>query len=211
MLYNYNGENMKDISSLVMLLKNKEDCIKLVNSDVKYVNIDIGNPNMDIINYLLDSNNNWFVGDYLDNKYGYVYIDIDKFKEGQNVINGILLGIDYDYSDLEKARYLYIKLCKLVNFDINVVANKCDIYNFSLSNNINNIWESISSGRVSNISITKLYLYLCSLVGIECELVNSGDANYLVNKINIDGKSMIVDITKDMAFVQAGFKTKYFE
>jgi hypothetical protein len=203
---------MKDISSLVMVLRNSEDCKKLEHSIIKHINIDIKNPDVGVIKYLLDSKYKYLVSDYMDDRYGYVYVTLDKFKEGQNIINNIIAGVvDKDYSEIEIAKYLYIKLAKVVNFDINVMSSKSDIYSFSMINSINNIWESISLGRVNNLSITKLYLYLCSLVGIECEIVSNSDTGYLVNKLNIDNKAIMVDITRDMAFIQAGFKTRCFD
>lgn len=203
---------MKDIDSLVMLLRNKDDCKKLENTDIRHVNIDIKNINVDVIKYLLDNSNKYLVSDYMDDKYGYVYVTLDKYKEGQKIINNILsLVMDKDYSEIEVARFLYIKLGKIVNIDINTVDSKSDIYNFSWINNINNIWESISCGKVNNVSVTKLYLYLCSMMGINCEIVSKNDDGYLVNKLNIDGKSIFVDITRDLYLIQGGFKTKYFD
>jgi hypothetical protein len=202
---------MKDRSSLVMVLKNVMDCKKLEHSIIKYINVDIANPDVEVIRYLLDCNDKYLIADYMDDKFGYVYVTLDKFKDGQNIINNIIVGVnDKSYSEIEIAKYLYVKLSKLVSFDINVIPSKSDIYSFSMINSINNIWDSICLGKVNNVSITKLYLYLCSLMGINCEIVSNNDTGYLINKLNIDNKTIMVDITKDIAFIQAGFKTRYF-
>lgn len=203
---------MKDIDSLVMLVRDKDDCNKLEDTDIRHVNIDIKDINVDVIKYLLNSNNKYLVSDYIDDKYGYVYVTLDKYKEGQGIINNILsLIMDKDYDELEVARYLYIKLGKIVNIDINAISSKSDLYNFNTISNINNIWESISIGKVNNMSLCKLYLYLCSMMDLDCEIVSNNDSGYLVNKINIDGKSIFVDITRDLYLIQGGFKTKYFD
>ncbi len=203
---------MKDIGSLVMLLRDMDDCKKLKDTDIRHVNIDIKNINVDVIKYLLDSDNKYLVSDYIDDKYGYVYVTLDRYKEGQGIINNILsLAMDKDYDELEVARYLYIKLGKIVNIDINCISSKSDLYSFNNISNINNIWESISIGKVNNISVCKLYLYLCSMMGLDCEIVSNNDSGYLVNKLNIDGKSIFVDITKDLYLIQCGFKTRYFD
>ena len=195
-----------------MKLSSIDDCKKLEKTIVKYVNVDIKKPSIEVIKYLLDTDYEYLIGDYIDSKYGYVYVSIDKYKNGQNIINNIIAGLmNKDYNELEIAKYLYVNLALVVGLDINVMVNKSDIYNFSMISNINNIWESISLGKVNNVSITKLYLYLCSLVGIECDLVSNSDSGYLVNKLTINNKSLIVDITKDIAFIQAGYKTRYFD
>ncbi|MBQ4031367.1 MAG: hypothetical protein II625_06400, partial [Bacilli bacterium] len=100
---------MKDIDSLVMLVRDKDDCKKLEDTNIRHVNIDIKDVNVDVIKYLLDSNNKYLVSDYVNDKYGYVYVTLDKYKEGQKIINNILsLVMDKDYDELEVARYLYI-------------------------------------------------------------------------------------------------------
>jgi len=110
---------------------------------------------------------------------------------------------------LEIARYLYTKIAKYVYFDINIIPEKNETYNFLLTSSINNIWGSLSQGRVTKNSVSKLYYYLCRRLDINVTL--EVDSNHeLYNKLIIDNHVLNVDLFKDIPYLQTGMKTKCF-
>jgi len=70
--------------SKILNIHDKED-IKKITSDTKYVNVSINNVNMDIINYFLENGANYSYSDSIDNKNGFIYVDLDD--EGHGTMN----------------------------------------------------------------------------------------------------------------------------
>ena len=186
-------------------IKSLPDC-KNIGEDVKYVTIDIKNINYDVISYLINNKKEILFTERIDNKRGYVYVDYDTFIKGQIIIDNIINEIPKNLNKLETARYLYIKLGKIVG---NELINKYDYYLFNNINSIGNIWHSLVNGKISNITLAKTYLYLCSLFDINCEIIKSNNGE-VVNKIYINDNNYIVNLNKDLWLIQAGFATKYF-
>ena len=113
-----------------------------------------------------------------------------------------------NYSKIEQARYLYIRLGQIVGYDID---NNRISYLFN-NNCINNIWNCLVSGKISNYTLVKLYMYLCSIVGIDCDIINNGDV--LVNRLYINRNSRkyypIKIIRKKINEFYSTMRTKYF-
>lgn len=188
-----------------------EDIERLKKEDnVKYLNIDITNPNLEVLYYLIEHGQKYSYSDMIDGKNGYIYVSFDVFKESSLIILDIINSIPFDFTDLEIARYLYIALGKSIGYDINTLPDKNETFNLSIINTINNIWGCINNLKGTNISFTKLYLYLCRIMNIECKLITTSKLGYLKNVLKIDGKDILTDITQDIPFIQASFKTKYF-
>ena len=188
-----------------------EDIEKLKNNkDVKYVNLDISKPNMEVIYYLLEHGKNYSYSDMLDGKNGYIYVSFDIFKESELLILDIIGGIPDNLNKIEIARYLYITLGKIVGYDINVLPDKNETFNLKNINTINNLWGCLYNYKGTNVSLTKTYAYLCHIMKIECELIATSNIGYLKNSLTIDNKTIMTDITQDIPFIQATFKTKYF-
>lgn len=210
LLYNYYGDNMKNKSPLIMSISTMED-IKTLEStpSVKYLNVDITNPNLEVVYYLLDNGENYSYADLLDGKNGYIYVSYEVFKEGQLELLDIINTIPTNLNKLEIARYLYIKLGKTIGYDINVLPDKNETFNLQTINTINNIWGSIKNKKGTNISFVKIYLYLCRILNIDCDIISVNNG-YLKNVLTIDNKSILTDITGDIPLIQAGFKTNGF-
>ncbi len=208
--YNYNGDTMNR-DSIILTVKSMNDIEKLkYNNKIKYLNIDLIDIDKEAILYLKEKGKKYLYADSINNKNGYIYVDYDTFIKGEKIINDIILNIPIEASDIEIAKYLYVNLGKRIGYDINSVYEKNENFNFEEVSVVNNIWSSIVNGKGTNQSYCKLYLYLCSLFNINCEIVTVNTKGYLCNKITINGKHLIVDLTKDAAFIQANFKTRYF-
>jgi len=209
LLYNNYGDNMNK-DSIIVDVKSMLD-LKKINNNTKYINICIDNPDSNIIAFLIENGNNYSYSDLIDNKRGYIYTTYDTFVKAEDIINNIIANMPSSLSLLEKAKYLYIKLGKLLGYDINCLPEKNDSFNFAMINTINNVWGSIASSKATNISFCKSYLYLCSKVGISSSIIMTSENGHLCNKLSIDDKEIIVDLTRDIPYIQAGFRTKYFD
>lgn len=202
---------MKGKYPIIYSVSSMEDINKLKELDsVKYINLDITNPNLEVIKYLIDNGGSYSYSDMIDGVNGYIYVSYDVFKKGQLFILDLINRIDTSYNKLEIARYLYISIGKNIGYDINVIPDKNETFNLNTISTINNIWGCVCNKKGTNISLTKLYLYLCRLASIDCSIVSINKIGYLKNKVDTDKSSIIVDITQDVPYIQGGFKTKYF-
>ena len=202
---------MKDSNQLIMNITNMEDIKKLKrNPNTKYLNIDLMNPDLEVIYYLIDNGKNYSYSDLIDNKKGYIYISHDIFKQSMTFILDIINNIPNNLSELEIARYLYITIGKNIGYDINILPDKNENFTLKNINIINNLWGCINITKATNISFCKLYLYLCRIMNIDCQLITTSQSGYQKNILNIENTNIIVDITQDIPYIQAGFKTNYF-
>ena len=202
---------MKDSKRLRMNITSMLDINKLKqNQDVKYLNIDIMNLDIEVIYYLIDNGQNYSYSDLVDNVPGYIYVPHNIFKQSMTFILDIINHIPATLTELEIARYLYITIGKNIGYDINILPDKNETFSLKNINTINNLWGCINLTKGTNTSFCKLYLYLCRIMNIDCKLLPIGKLNYLKNILTIDNTNIIVDITQDIPFIQAGFKTNHF-
>ena len=194
---------MRQLSEVICKVKNKNDLSRF-GDDTSYVELSLSEPDYEVIGSLLAKDNS----NYYTDDGGYVYVDYNTFKEGQEFINDLILKIDSDFSLLEKARYLYIQLGKIMGIDINACEEKNEDYRYLDYNILDNIWGSICYRKANNCSLAKLYMYLCSLVGVRCELV--GSSRGYINRVYWENNSFCVDLYNDIMYIQGGFETKYF-
>ena len=188
-----------------------EDIKKIKNNpNIKYINISIDNPNLEVIYYLIENGQNYSYSDIIDEKNGYIYVSYDIFKEGELEILDIINSIPINLNDLEIARYLYITLGKKIGYDINAIPEKNETFNLNNINTINNIWGCMKNKKGTNVSFTKLYLYLCKIMNIDCNIIAVNKLGYLKNLITINDNNILTDITQDIPLIQANFKTKNF-
>ena len=157
---------MKNTHSLVLSVSTIKDIDKL-KENTKYINIDITNCTHEVIEYFLKHGENYLYSETIENNKGYIYVVYDNFYRAETIINAIYASMPNDLNDLEIARYLYTSIAKYVFFDINIIPEKNESYSFSLINQIGNIWGSLSLGRVTKSSISKIYYYLCKRLNID--------------------------------------------
>lgn len=211
LLYNYIGDRMNAKESVVVVINSFSDIAKL-NKNTLYVNIS-SNASMEVIDYFLDNGSEYYYADVIGDVAGYIYVDYDTFYKANMIIKKIISFVDKDFSKLEIARYLYIKIAKFVSYDINstdsLSTSFCKHYLQS-----SNIWSALSSGLGNNVSYVKLFYYLCAMFDIEAKIVCLGSSGYLGNKVVICDDDLsgafLTDLTKDVPYIQAGFKTHYF-
>lgn len=195
----------------VIVNVNTMDDIKNINDNTKYINIGIDIFNSDVINYFLENGGNYSYTDSIEGKNGFIYATYDMFKKSETIISNIIRDMSNDLNNLEKVRYLYVRLGKLLSIDINTMDNKNEMISFSHVSIINNIWGSLSSGKTTSTCISKLFMYLCSRIGIKSELISNSISGNIGNKVYIDNYYLIIDLYNDLYNIQGKFKTKHFD
>lgn len=200
---------MNDTNVIVSV--NTMNDISSISSNTKYVNLSIDCFDKNIINYFLEYGKEYSYTDSISQKNGFIYATYSMFKNSEQIIEGIVNNLPSNLSDLEKVRYLYISLGKVLSADINTMDNKNEKISFNSVSIINNIWGSITSGKTTSVSASKLLIYLCSRLGIKSELINSDINGNIGNKIYIGDSFLIVDLYNDLYNIQGGFTTKYFD
>ena len=199
---------MKNTHSLVLSVSTLKDIDK-ITEDTKYINIDITNSTHDVIDYFLKNGDNFLYSEIIENNKGYIYVGFEDFCRAETIISAIYADMPDNLTKLEIARYLYVSVAKRVFFDINIIPEKNESYCFSLTSKINNIWGSLSLGRVTKSSASKIYYYLCKRLDLNIT-IDMDPNKELYNKIIIDKLVLNVNLFDDIPYIQANMKTKYF-
>lgn len=200
---------MKNNRSLVVSISTKKDIDK-IKEDTKYINIDITNCDYEVIIYFLKHGEKYLYSEIIENTKGYIYVTYEDFYKAETIIGAIYANMPNNLNKLETARYLYTSLGKYVFFDINVNREKNETYSFSLTSNINNLWGSLALGRVTDISIAKLYYYLCRRLELDITLEINNHTKEAYNKLIIDNLVLNVDLFQDIPYLQVDMKTRNF-
>lgn len=200
---------MKNNTSLIVLISSMSD-LKKITKNTKYINLDITNINQEVINYFVKNGSSFMYSDTVDKTPGYTYVTYDDFINAENIIDKIYSEIPSNLNHLELAKYLYISVAKYVYFDININKNKNEIYNLTLMSTANNLWGSLSSSRITDISVSKIYYYLCKRLGLNISIVIDEDNKHALTKLIIDNQVLITDLFEDIPFIQCNMKTTHF-
>lgn len=185
--------------------------IDKITKETKYINISISNVDINVIDYFLLHGHSFSYSDIIDDKNGFLYADYSMFKSGETIITSIIDSMPGNLNKLEMIRYIYISLGKILSSDINVINDKNETISFGNISIVNNLWSSISKGKCTDISISKLFMYLCSRIGIRCELISNSIKGNTANKVYLDDSFLIVDLFNDIYNIQGGFVTKFFD
>lgn len=199
-----------DGTNIIVNINSIED-IEKISEDTKYINLSIDKIDTNVIDYFLLHGQDYMYSDLIGDKCGFVYINYETFKRSEKCIDDIIDMMPSLSNDIEKVRYIYIKIGKLLSIDINTIDSKNEVISFGMISTINNIWGSLDKRRCTNVSISKIFMYLCSRIGISSELVSSSIQGNVTNKINIQDSYIIVDLFNDLSYIQGGFITHYFD
>lgn len=200
---------MKNTRSLVVAVSTMEDLDK-IKDNTKYINIDITNADHSVINYFLLNGENYLYSELIEGNSGYIYVNYQEFSKAEKIIDNIYADMPNNLSKLALSKYLYIALAKRVFSDINISSDKNENCSLSLISSTNNLWGSLSSGRVNNFSISKIYYYLCKRMNIDVSIVTNQDKTHMLNKLEIENQCLIVDLFQDIPYIQANMQTKRF-
>lgn len=196
--------------SIIVNINSIKD-IEKINKDTKYINISIDNVDIGVIDYFLVNGKDYLYSDSINNINGYIYVDYDMFVGSEKVINNVIDSMPSNLSNIEKIRYVYIYLGKILSSDINTIEDKNEVISFSNISTINNIWGSINKGKTNDITVSKIFMYILNRIGIKSELINSS-VNCIGNKIYLeDNKFIVVNLFNDLAYIQGGFCLRFFD
>lgn len=200
---------MKESSILICSISGTND-LKDITSRTKYINLFLDKMSDDVLSYFIKNGQNLSYAESFNNLLGYIYVSYDTFFSGEIKVKEIIDSMPENLLDLAKVRYVYICLGKLLSYDINTILEKNDRFVFENYNIINNLWGALVTGKVTNLSSVKILKHICDLLKIDCEIIIVNNYGYLCNKITINGQTLIVDLMKDIPYIQANFPTKYF-
>lgn len=122
------------------------------------------------------------------------------------------------FSELEVIRYVYIKLGKVMTFDLKFAfgseKNKNKIYKYSLCNR-KSLNKYLESKTIICKSLAYLLEYVLKELGIN--IITVFDDDYAVNYTHVyniirlqDGNCIKIDLQSDLEFIQAHLRTRYF-
>lgn len=208
-LYNYYGDNMNS-KDVIVNIKSMKD-VDSVTNNTRYINFSIDNMEREVIDYFLLHGKNYSYSDAINDKNGFIYANYDMFYNGEIIVDKIIDNMPVNLNNIEKARYIYISLGRILSSDINSLEGKNETISFDRISTINNIWGALSKKLVSDVVIGKIFLYLCTRIGIKSELVSSNINGNVANKIYIDDSYIIVDLFNDLYNIQGNFITNYFD
>ena len=196
--------------NIIVNIKNMDD-IKKIDDNTKYINISIDEVDNNVIDYFIVNGSNYSYSDVIGERSNFIYIDYDTFKRSEEIIKNIIDGIPSNLNEMEKVRYIYISLGKIVSMDINNIDSKNESISFNTISTINNIWGCIDKRSISDISISKLFMYILGRIGIKSELITSGINGNIANKVYVGDDYLIVNLYNDIYNIQGNFSTKYFD
>ena len=194
---------------IIKTIKSIDDIANL-SKDTRYINIDIVNPNKDVIDYFKTNGKDYLYAESINDVNGYIYVSYDTFIKSEEIIEKIISNIPSNLNKIEISKYIYTKIGSIIGYDINSMYEKNDNFTFSKISTINNVWGAIYESKATNQAYTKIYMYLCSLLDIDCEIITINDEGDVANKLYIDNNNLIVNLTKDIPYIEAKFKTRYF-
>ena len=197
-------------NNIIVNIKNIKD-IDNINDNTKYINIDIQKVNAEVIDYFLLNGSSYSYTDITSDRCGFIYASYDMFKLGESLVSDIISVMPNNLNNIEMARYIYISLGRFLCTDINAMEDKNEAISFSKISTINNIWGALSSRRVNDVVISKIFMYVCARVGIKCELISGSIRGDICNKLYLDDSFITVNLFDDMFNIHGGFITKYFD
>ena len=145
-------------NNLIVVINSYDD-INKIDNNTKYININIDNYDKNIINYFINNGQNYSYADISNGKLGYAYISYDIFVKAEITIESIVNGCK-DLDLVDKVRYIYIALGKILSYDINILPDKNENFSFEMGCNLNNIWGSIYNKKCTNVIVSKIFHYL---------------------------------------------------
>lgn len=196
---------------LVLTIHNMDDIELLKKNDkTEYINIDLDSPNREVINYLKENGQKYYYADTINSLNGYIYVDYNTFIKGEEIIDTIISVIPQELNEVEMCKYLYKSIGRIISYDINTMYYKNELFDFNKLNTINNLWGSLANLKGTNTSYTKIFYYLCRILGLNNKIICINEQGYLANKIETKENTFITDITKDIPFIQAKFQMRHF-
>ena len=177
---------------------------------VRCIYVLTANPDINVINYFMENGTSFMYSDIRDNILGYTYVSYQEFYDAETIIEMILNNMPSDLNKLEMAKYVYISVAKYMSSNINSNDAKNEVYNFSLMSTVNNLWGSLASGSITDISASKIYYYLCRRLNIDINLIIDEENKKAKTELLIAKQALLTDIYEDIPYIWCNMQTRYF-
>ena len=134
----------------------------------------------------------------------------------EKLIDRLIEKIPNEYSEIEKARYLYINLAKIFTFDENYYLGNSKMQKkIVLHSNKESIGKREivlnKKNKAVCISISKAYSYALNRVGIDANIIRANeDDPHISTRFYIGDESYLADLQLDLLYIQMGRETRFF-
>lgn len=128
----------------------------------------------------------------------------------RNFVKDIIEKMPKDLTDMEKARYIYLEVCRFFVYDPEyLIANndrKAEIFGEDID------IESVLKNEAVCSKISRAYMYLLDYVGIKNNgiYISNNYEGHLEVAAEINGKVYDMNPTADLMNVKLGYETKHF-
>lgn len=134
-------------------------------------------------------------------------ISPEEFFEGEKIFDDIISGINPEWTDLQKYKYLYNQTGIILSYDLNVLQHTA---NASFHEKYSrNIFTSISKNWGICASFAAIYDYLCYKCNLDSTILSEDDHDYVMIS-NSNGEDYLTDPTYDAARLKFGLRTRNF-
>ena len=141
-------------------------------------------------------------------------VNFEKFMLAEKMYQNILKGIKKNWTELEKFKYIYNALGKMVSYDINTLSKNDDAESQNRANLVaRNPFSSILTGQGICAGYAEMYVYACRKAGLFCEIEHGdGHAYNLITYKGDKGNNVksYCDLTWDAFRIKGGFECEYF-
>ena len=134
-------------------------------------------------------------------------ISPDEFFEGEKIFDDIISGINPEWTETQKYKYLYNQTGIMLSYDLNVLQHTVNA-NFHEKYS-RNIFTSISKNWGICASFAAIYDYLCYKCDLDSTILSEDDHDYVMIS-NSNGEDYLTDPTYDAARLKFGLKTRNF-
>lgn len=129
-----------------------------------------------------------------------------------NIAERILKNIPEGLSDLEKARFVYLELGKMVSFNEEYCFGNSKIKNkiYKSQTKIEDL-KNIKDNKIICVSLSNLYNCMMEKIGIKAVQAHDiNDSRHAYSEFEIDGKRYKADLQRDLHFIQTRSRTWEF-
>ena len=134
-------------------------------------------------------------------------ISPDEFFEGGKIFDDIISGINPEWTETQKYKYLYNQTGIMLSYDLNVSQHTVNA-NFHEKYS-RNIFTSVSKNWGICASFAAIYDYLCYKCDLDSTILSEDDHDYVMIS-NSNGEDYLTDPTYDAARLKFGLKTRNF-
>lgn len=136
-----------------------------------------------------------------------VPISPDEFFEREKIFDSIIEGINPEWTELQKYKYLYNQTGTILSYDLNVLQHTSNS-NFHEKYS-RNIFTSVSKNWGICAAFAAIYDYLCYKSNLDSTILSEDEHDYVMIS-DSKGEDYLTDPTYDAARLKFGLKSRNF-